>query len=65
MIMIEENDTQNEINLSINEIGHIARLIDQEMTIYERMRLKKTTLARIAGAMVIYMATMSAFAILL
>jgi len=62
---MEENDTQEEINFSINEIGYIARLIDQEMTIYDRMKLKKTTLVRIAGALLIYLITMSVFAILL
>ena len=62
---MEEENIQNEINLNVNEAGYIARLIDQEMTIYERMKLKKTTLARIAGAMMVYLVTMSAFAILL
>ena len=62
---MEDENIQNEITLNVNEIGYIARLIDQEMTIFERMRIKKTTLARIAGAMLFYLVIMSVFAILL
>ena len=62
---MKEDNIQEDINLNISEIGYIAKLIDQEMTIYERMKLKKTTLVRITGAMMVYLVTMSAFAILL
>ena len=64
-MMMEDENIQNEITLNVNEIGYIARLIDQEMTIFERMRIKKTTLARIAGALVVYIVTMSVFTIFL
>ena len=62
---MDENDIQEKINLNVNEIGYIARLIDQEMTIYDRMKIKKTSLTRIAGALIIYIIIMSVFAFLL
>ena len=62
---MEEDNIQNEININIDEIGYIAKLIDQEMTISERMKLKKTTIARIACAVAIYMIIMIVFTIIL
>jgi hypothetical protein len=45
----------------INEIGYIARKIDIEMTILERMKIKKSTLKRITIALGIYFVTMFLF----
>jgi len=48
-----------------SDIGNIARIIDTEMTIFERMKIKKSTLFRIAGAAVVYLIIMSLFSIVL
>jgi len=37
-----------------NEIGFYAKSIDTEMSIYERMKIKKSTVFRIFGALGIY-----------
>ena len=42
----------------INEIGYIAKKIDIEMTILERMKIKKSTMKRITMALGIYFTTM-------
>ena len=62
---MEEDYAQEEMNLNVTEVGYIARFIDQEMTIYERMKLKKTSIARIIGALVVYIVTISVFIIFL
>lgn len=56
---MENENIQNEI--SANEIGYIAKLIDTEMTIIERMKIKKSTVYRIIGALTIYSITMTLF----
>lgn len=52
-------------NISIDEIGSIARLIDTELTIFERMKIKKRTLIRLFGSFIIYLATMFLFMLFL
>jgi hypothetical protein len=54
-----------ESETSIDEVGYVARLIDTEMTILERMKIKKSTMYRIIGALSIYSITMIIFAITL
>ena len=54
---------ENEIR--IDEIGYIARLIDNELTIFERMKIKKSTVFRIFGALIIYSLTMLSFVLFL
>jgi hypothetical protein len=56
---MENNNIQNEITTS--EIGYIAKLIDSEMSIIERMKIKKSTIYRIIGALTIYSITMILF----
>jgi len=60
---MENENFQNEI--AIDEIGYMARFIDTEFTIFERMKLKKSTIFRIFGALIIYSLTMISFAIFL
>jgi len=60
---MENGNFQNEIR--IDEIGYIARLIDNELTIFERMKIKKSTIFRIFGALIIYSLTMLSFVLLL
>ena len=45
----------------IDEIGYIAKKIDIEMTILERMKIKKSTMIRIFMALGIYFVTMILF----
>ena len=59
-----ENENQ-EKNLLVDEIGHFARLLDKDMTIIERMKIKKSTRNRIVGAVTIYIATMIVFTLFL
>jgi hypothetical protein len=60
---MENENLRNEI--AIDEIGYMARLLDTDLTIFERMKIKKSTILRIFGALVIYSLTMISFAILL
>ena len=62
---MKEDEIQDEINFEVNDIGYIARLIDKELTIYARMKVNRSTLVRIAEALLIYLVTMSLFVILL
>lgn len=59
---MENEFFQNEM---IDEIGYLAKLLDTELTIFERMKLKKSTIFRMLGALIIYMVTMISFAIFL
>ena len=49
----------------IAEVGKIARFIDSEMTIFERMKIKKTSLFKISFALLFYVITMIVFSIFL
>ena len=60
---MENENLQNEQN--IDEIGYLAKLIDTEMTIFQRMKIKKSTLIKIFGALLIYSITMISFALFL
>lgn len=59
-----DNDSIQE-NMPIGDIGSMARIIDTEMTILERMKIKKSTLLRMVGAAVVYLTIMSLFSIFL
>ena len=52
-------------SVPIDVIGNIARTLDTEMTILERMKIKKSTLLRMVGAAVVYLTMMSLFSIFL
>ena len=52
---------ENEI--VVDEVGYFAKLIDEEMTIFERMKIKKSTLKRMAFAMLIYSTVMITFSL--
>jgi len=60
---MENENFQNEI--TIDEIGYMARLIDTKLTTFERMKVKKSTIFRILGALIIYSLTMISFTIIL
>ena len=59
-----ENENIKE-NIMIDEIGYLAKYIDTEFTIIERMKLNKTSLFRIFYALLIYVATMIIFVFIL
>ena len=52
-------------NVPIDDVGSIARILDAEMTVLERMKIKKSTLFRMIGAAVVYLTMMSLFSIFL
>ena len=60
---MDNENTQG--NISINEIGSIAMIIDTEMTILERMKIKKKTLIRLFGALMFYLVVMTLFTVAL
>jgi len=49
----------------LGEVGKIARFIDSEMTIFERMKIKKTSLIKISFALLFYVIMMIVFSIFL
>ena len=59
------DDENTQSNISINEIGSIAMIIDTEMTILERMKIKKKTLIRLFGALMFYLVVMTLFTVAL
>ena len=60
---MEYKNIQNEI--ITNEIGHIARILDTEMTMFERMKIKKNSLKKIFGALIFYTGVMILFVLVL
>jgi hypothetical protein len=60
---MENEEIKNE--KIMNEIGYLAYMMDTEMTMFERMKLKKSSLYRILGAMIIYLVIMILFALFL
>jgi hypothetical protein len=57
---------ENEENKNIiNEIGYLAYLMDTEMTMFERMKIKKSSFYRILGALTVYSGVMIFFALIL
>ena len=64
--MVITMDNENiQSNISINEIGSIAMIIDTELTILERMKIKKKTLIRLFGALMFYLVVMTLFTVAL
>ena len=59
-----ENDEINNEKI-MNEIGYLAYIMDTEMTIFERMKIKKSTLKRILIALGIYFTTITIFVLIL
>jgi hypothetical protein len=59
-----ENDTV-EKNIMIDEIGNLAKFIDTELSVFERMKIKKTTMVRIFWAILVYIVTMIIFTLIL
>lgn len=64
-IHITRNGEYMENEILIDEVGYLAKLIDEEMTIFERMKIKKSTLKRMAGAMVVYISVIITFSVIL
>jgi len=60
---MENEEFQNEE--IINEIGYLAYMMDTEMTMFERLKIKKSSLYRILGAMTIYLIIMILFTLFL
>lgn len=60
---MEYKNIQNEI--ITNEIGHIARILDTEMTMFERMKIKKRSIKKIFGALIFYTGVMTLFVLVL
>jgi len=47
-----------ESEILIDEIGYKAKLIEEEMTFFERMKIEKSTLKRMLIALFIYVSVM-------
>ncbi len=60
---MDNNNIQG--NMPITDVGNIAKILDTEMTVLERMKIKKSTLLRMLGAAVVYLTMMSLFSIFL
>ena len=60
---MENMDIQE--NMFVEDIGQVAKRIDIELTMLERMKIKKSTLKRIMSAVIIYIIAMLVFTILL
>ena len=52
-------------NITTDEIGKIARIIDTQLTINQRMKIKKTTIKKITIALTFYLVTMIIFSLTL
>jgi hypothetical protein len=48
-----------------DEIGFIAQFIDHEMSIFERMKIKKNSLFKIISALAVYFIIMAIFTLIL
>lgn len=64
MVITMDNENMQS-NISVDEIGSIAMIIDTEMTILERMKIKKKTLIRLFGALMFYLVVMTLFTVAL
>ena len=60
---MENEEIKNETIM--NEIGYLAYMMDTEMTMFERMKIKKSSLYRLLAAMNIYLVIMILFALFL
>lgn len=56
---------ETETNVNIDEIGYIAKMLDSELTIFERMNVKKSSIKKMFGALMIYSIIMMIFAVAL
>jgi len=56
---------KNQYEKMINEIGYLAKKLDAEMTILERMKIKKSTIHRISIAIGIYLSIITIFSFIL
>lgn len=52
-------------NTYLDEIGNLARFIDNEMTIFERMKIRKESLIKIAIALIFYISIMIVFSLII
>jgi len=59
-----END-ETQYDEYVNEIGYFARKLDTELTMFDRMKLTKSTLYRVIIAVGIYLFTMTLFMFIL
>jgi len=60
---MENKDYKN--NFISNEIGYLAKILDTEMTISERMKIKKSSVKKIFGALIVYFSIIAIFSIIL
>jgi len=60
---MENEEIKNE--KIMNEIGYLAYMMDTEMTMFERIKIKKSSLYRILVAMNIYFIIIILFALFL
>lgn len=58
-------EEESQENIDATRIGYIAQLIDAELTIFERMKIKKTTLYKITIAILFYGILMTVFSLIL
>ena len=49
----------------VDEVGYLAKLLDEKMTTFERMKIKKSALKRMAFALLIYLSVMIIFVVTL
>ena len=49
----------------INEVGYIARMVDTTMSMKDRMKIKKNTIFRLSGAVLLYILIMIFFSFIL
>ena len=54
---------ETEGNVNFDEVGHIAKMLDTELTIFERMNIKKSTVKKMFVALGIYSTIMFIFAV--
>ncbi len=53
---MENKEIKNDIIM--DEVGYLAYMMDTNMTMFERMKIKKSSLYRIIGAITIYLVIM-------
>jgi len=49
----------------INEVGYVARMVDTTMSTKDRMKIKKNTILRLSGAILLYTLIMIFFSFIL
>ncbi len=53
-----------ENKITMDEVGYLAKLLDEEMSVFERMKIKRSTLKRMAFALLIYISVMITFSLM-